>query len=75
MKADELGSLRPHLPTGYTDGEDSINDDFGPALACEVNKFMKEIMKYTRSNVKNKARLPPFDSDETKWGTNTDICE
>lgn len=55
MKADELGSLRPHLPPGYTDGDDTLTNDQGPAAAFEVNKFMKEIMKYTRSNVKNKA--------------------
>lgn len=54
MKADELGSLRPHLPSGYTNSDDRIDDEHGPAAAFEVNKFMKEIMKYTRSNVKNK---------------------
>lgn len=49
--------MRPHLPIGYTNRDDGIDDDHGPAAAFEVNKFMKEMMKYTRSNMKNKVKV------------------
>lgn len=40
MKADELDSLRPHLPPGYMDGDNANNEEHGPVSACEVNKSM-----------------------------------